>query len=562
MKAKFLISAMILTLGLGAGCRQASFKNIDKSGPEGAGSEDGIGGNGGAGDGIPGTGDSTPNLDPSNNPLEGTGDPNDPNKPIDPTQGNVDPVDPVGGKDGKISLTVTLSQPSVKMGENKVQATAKLNTTSVPPMVRWSLSGPTDQMNLGSIDASGVYTSPKIIDKSFPISVIATLIADPRITGMAPLLVEPLVNPNPNRPILTVTTPVDTVKAGELKVPATAKLNTQSTPPNVVWSIIPPTGVSDPGTIDQSGVYTSPKNTPSPFPITIVATLKADPTVQGIKAIIVEPVGMKPTLTVTTPSPEIKAGEEKMQATAILSSTPNKPDVFWTVMGPVGKTEIGSIDSNGVYTSPKSTDKEFPVVITATLKADTSISGAVTIRVIPKDVIFARCTKGSVVFPIVADVYRIPVNSPKLPNFADASQAQKVTTVCMDKYAVAPRNFTAGFPDVPGVFEWFALNTKTQLIAPVDGYYTFFLNSDDGSKLYVDGVLRIDHDGQHQAYGTGPGDSTDVKLEKFATFFLRAGVHDVRLDYFQGPRERIALELKWMIPDSNHKVYVPRENFK
>lgn len=552
---------MILMIGLGSGCRQASFQNIDKSGLDGADGD----GSGGEGDGLPGKpgeGDQNPNLDPTDNPLDNTGN-IDPSDPIDPTMGGKDPVDPIGGKNGKMTLTVTLSQPSVKMGENKVQATAKLSNTSTPPKVRWTIVGPSDQMVIGSIDQNGVYTSPKIIDKSFPISVIATLIADPNIRGMAPLLVEPLTDMNPNKPILTVTTPVDTVRAGENKVPATAKLNTQTTPPSVTWSIVPPADVTNPGTIDQNGVYTSPKEATKDFPITIVATLKSDPSVVGIKAIIVKPVAdePKPTLTVTLPSPEIKAGEEKMQAKATLSSTTTPPNVTWTVMGPAGKTEIGSISQSGVYTSPKTTDKEFTVIITATLISDPTISDSKPLRVLPNDQIFARCTRGNTIFPILADVYQVNSTATKIPNFGNSAEARKITTVCMDKYAVAPRNFDSGFPDVPNLFEWFALNTKTQIIIPQDGTYTFYLNSDDGSKLYIDGTLVIDNDGQHQAMGPNPEDSPTTG-QKEVTLQLLKGDHNLELNYFQGPRYRIALELKWKKPGSAAVEYVPRANFK
>ncbi len=560
MKLKYLISSMVLVYALGQGCR-ASFHSADQEKTQDGDSYSG--GSPGEGDavpGAPGQGDANPELDPTKNPIDGVKvDPNSSN--VDPTQpGSSANVDPVDGSKGKIFLTVSLPMPSIKMGENKIQATAKLNTQTEPPRVRWSIAGPMGQMAIGSIDQNGVYTSPKIIDKSFPISVIATLIADPNIKGMAPLTVEPLVDTNPNKPILTVTTPVDTVTAGENKVPATARVNTSMTPPDVTWKIVAPSDITNPGTIDSNGVYTSPKDATKEFPLTIVATLKSDPTVVGIKTIIVQPqVIMKPFLTVTTPSPEIRAGGQKMQATAKLSSQTTPPIVSWSIMGP--KIDNGSIDANGVYTSPRLTDKEFPVVITATLNSDPSISGSTTLRVLPNDQIFARCTRGNTVFPILADVYQINNTAVKIPNFGNPAEARKITTVCMDNYAVAPRNFDAGFPDVPGLLEWFALNTKTQVVIPQDGNYTFYLNSDDGSRLYIDGALVIDNDGQHQAQSPDPQDSPNSG-QKEATIYLAKGNHDLRLDYFQGPKYRIALELKWKKPGSNEIVYVPRMNFK
>jgi hypothetical protein len=271
-------------------------------------------------------------------------------------------------------------------------------------------------------------------------------------------------------------------------------------------------------------------------------------------------VPVRPILEVTVPSPEIKAGES-MQAKANIKDGPANPEVSWEIKGPPDRKDIGSIDQNGVYHAPAQTDAEFPVVITAVLKADPSVSGSVTIKVLPSTQVFARCTRGNVAFPILAHVYQINTTATALPDFANASQARKVLTVCMDKYAVAPRNFTEGFPDVPDLVEWFALQTTTTLVVPVAGDYVFQLNSDDGSRLALDGKVVIDNDGLHQAFGPGPDDSQTVGLKE-ATVRLTAGDHPLSLDYFQGPKFRIALELKWKKPGSSTFEYVPREAFK
>ncbi|RYZ59019.1 MAG: hypothetical protein EOP07_05320 [Proteobacteria bacterium] len=291
------------------------------------------------------------------------------------------------------------------------------------------------------------------------------------------------------------------------------------------------------------------------------ATPVADTGTKGDPNQNTTPEPVKPVLTVTTPSPEIKAGEEKMQAIAKLKDQVDPPVVKWEITGPTGKTDIGSIDQSGVYTSPKTNDKEFPVTIIATLISDPTVVGSTVIKVLPKEQVFARCTRGNSVFPILAQVYQINSTASHLPDYNNASQAQKVTTVCMDQYAVAPRNFDTGFPDVPGLFEYFSLQTTTVIVIPADGNYTFQLNSDDGSKLYIDGTMVIDNDGTHQAVGTGVDDSPTIG-RKEVTLKLLKGDHNLGLDYFQGPRLRIALELKWKKPGSANFEYVPTESFK
>jgi hypothetical protein len=54
------------------------------------------------------------------------------------------------------------------------------------------------------------------------------------------------------------------------------------------------------------------------------------------------------------------------------------------------------------------------------------------------------------------------------------------------------------------------------------GAHTFYVNSDDGSKLFVNGFLVVANDGNH---GT---------LKKSSTVNLLAGEIDVRLEYFNG----------------------------
>jgi hypothetical protein len=55
-----------------------------------------------------------------------------------------------------------------------------------------------------------------------------------------------------------------------------------------------------------------------------------------------------------------------------------------------------------------------------------------------------------------------------------------------------------------------------------EGVYTFYLNSDDGSKLWIDGVQIIDHDGVHGM------------VEKSGEAALAAGFHKMKVEYFQG----------------------------
>ena len=74
------------------------------------------------------------------------------------------------------------------------------------------------------------------------------------------------------------------------------------------------------------------------------------------------------------------------------------------------------------------------------------------------------------------------------------------------------------------------------LKVPMDGDYTFTLDSDDGSRLAIDGHVVAEHDGIH-----GEG-----KL-KTATVPLKAGRLPIRLDYFQGQHGK-GLTVSWSGP--------------
>lgn len=252
------------------------------------------------------------------------------------------------------------------------------------------------------------------------------------------------------------------------------------------------------------------------------------------------------TLEIIVPSTSLRAGSAPMQATAKISGQTTAANVTWSVASS-GTQSAGTIDENGLYTAP-ATGGGYDIIISAALLDDPAVTASVTIKLIANEQIFVGCQQGSEFFPITADVYQLPTNTTKLPDFSTIGE--KLTKVCMDQYNVAPRDWSTGFPGIANLFEWFALHTTTRLLVPADGSYSFKLNSDDGAKLYIDGKLVIDNDGQH------------APTAKVATIDLSAGEHAVTIDYFQGPRYQIALELYWKTPGASSYVYVPKASFK
>jgi predicted alpha/beta superfamily hydrolase len=95
----------------------------------------------------------------------------------------------------------------------------------------------------------------------------------------------------------------------------------------------------------------------------------------------------------------------------------------------------------------------------------------------------------------------------------------------------------------------FALLIEGELEIKQDGYYIFGLDSDDGSRVFLNHQLLIDYDGLHAA---GTIQSYMVPLAK--------GFYPIRLEYFQKDGGR-NLQLIYVLPGSKqpHAVPIPLE---
>ncbi len=91
---------------------------------------------------------------------------------------------------------------------------------------------------------------------------------------------------------------------------------------------------------------------------------------------------------------------------------------------------------------------------------------------------------------------------------------------------------------------FFAYEFKGYINIPQDGRYTFFLNSNDGSKLFIDNRTVVNSDGLHPT------------MELFNTIPLKKGMHPIRVQYFQNGGV-LDLEFKWEGPGFK-KQLVPK----
>lgn len=123
----------------------------------------------------------------------------------------------------------------------------------------------------------------------------------------------------------------------------------------------------------------------------------------------------------------------------------------------------------------------------------------------------------------------------RMPNFDRLTPVYTFITPNLD---VPKRDYTKGFPtpEMQTVVENFAIRFRGELAIDIPGLYYFGLYSDDGSKLYVDGKLIVDNDGIHAPKG------------EHGSITLLAGTYPVEIQYFQGPRESIALQWYYQPP--------------
>lgn len=138
------------------------------------------------------------------------------------------------------------------------------------------------------------------------------------------------------------------------------------------------------------------------------------------------------------------------------------------------------------------------------------------------------------------DIYFLPQGADHLPDFRTL---KPVGAVFVRELNVPDQDRRTGFPGVTSRNELFALDYSGAFVARAPGPYRFTLVSDGGSRLIIDGKVVIDNDGVHGATTTA------------AEADLGPGPHNLEAQYFQGPRDRLALQLRCKGPTGAEAVF-------
>ena len=146
---------------------------------------------------------------------------------------------------------------------------------------------------------------------------------------------------------------------------------------------------------------------------------------------------------------------------------------------------------------------------------------------------------------LMGKIFLLPKNTRKLPDFDTLKPVDSLYTKTID---IPPRKWSSGFPGLPDLFEWFGIEYTGTFKANEAGQYLFRLMSDDGSKLIIDGKLIINNDGQHGI------------TSKKGELLLDDSRHSIKIQYFQGARYQIALQLFASLGHSKEEIF-PGNNF-
>lgn len=245
----------------------------------------------------------------------------------------------------------------------------------------------------------------------------------------------------------------------------------------------------------------------------------------------------------------VRAGERR----AFPVPLPEVPGCPWSVSvepdpaQPAADGEIGTVGEDRIYSAPDSVPTTTHARYVVTVAGRPELTAHVPVRVVPKGPFFLP--DDGKAHGAVGNVYKLAENTKALPNF---DMMTPVTRILSPNIDVPLRNYAQGVPGLDGYNEWFGIRFDFDLWIPASGSYAFAVESDDGSRLVLDGKTIIENDGLHS--------SRRVETGELVT--LSAGRHALRLDYFQGPRDSIQIQLFWRTGASAAWEIVPIDVFR
>ena len=256
------------------------------------------------------------------------------------------------------TATVTLSPTAIQVSPAAVTLTSGQTQQFSAVVSGISQTGVTWSISpqVGSIDPNlGLYTAPASIGVTQKVTVTATSTFNPTLTGTATVTLQGAT--------IQVTPPTVTLSAGQTQQFAAAANGGQ---PGVTWSISPQVGSIDP----NLGLYTAPASVTAAQKITVTATSTANPAVIGTATITLQ-ASPAISVSVTPATASLTAGQTQQFTATVQNSTMG---VTWSL-----STQVGFVDSTGLYTAPSTLTGTQKVTVTAISVEDPTKSGSATV---------------------------------------------------------------------------------------------------------------------------------------------------------------------------------------
>lgn len=278
-------------------------------------------------------------------------------------------IDPNSGQAKQSGVSVTVTPSALTLLTQATQQFTATVQNSADQSVIWAVNGVAGgSAPTGFVDINGFYTAPLIVPNPATVSVQASTVATPSVSGSANVTLKypaPAISSVTPNPIIAGNFSL-TVNGSGFLSGAAVKLGGASLATTFVSaSWVTATGSTS--TISNS------------VPVTVT---NPDAQVSNSFAIAVNPSGPV-SVTVSPASASVKIRQTR-QFTATVQNAADL-SVTWMVNGVIGgNTTTGKISTNGLYTAPTSVPPANPVTVSAVSVADPSKSGSATVSITKK----------------------------------------------------------------------------------------------------------------------------------------------------------------------------------
>ena len=210
-----------------------------------------------------------------------------------------------------------------------------------------------------------------------------------------------------------------------------------------------------------------------------------------------------------------------------------------------GDTKVAyrfTIDGSEPTAASRAAGAAFKLAESATVKARGFVDGAPVTRVVerrferlvPKPALRGADGRAP---GLAYTAYEVPERIKSCAEIATAGTKVGAGVVATPTEAAKPRE------------EYFGLVFTGFVEVPETGLYRFFVDSDDGSTLAIDGAMVVDNDGPHSA------------TEQSGAIALEKGLHAVELRMFEAAGQDL-LRVSWLAPGMTKKAPVPASAWK